>query len=115
MNGWILVLYTTPAGRCPVAEYLDALDQQEAARVRFDIDLLQQFGLELGAPHVRSLGDKLWELRIRGRVQHRVMYFAAAGRSLVLLHAFGKKTPKTPAGELDKAKKRMSDYLKRMG
>ena len=112
---WKLVLYTTAAGRCPVREYLTDLDREERLRVADCLGLLEAFGLGLGAPHVRSLGNKLWELRITGQVQHRVLYFATTGRTLVVLHAFTKKTPKTPSGELETAKRRITDYLRRTG
>ncbi|MBI4321073.1 MAG: type II toxin-antitoxin system RelE/ParE family toxin [Chloroflexi bacterium] len=49
-----------------------------------------------------------------GRSQHRVLYFAAPGRRLVLLHAFTKKTPKTPPAEIKIAMRRMADYQSRM-
>ena len=113
MAQWTLVLYTTAAGRCAVREYLDALPGREAARLSHTLDLLEATGLELGASHVRSLGSKLWELRVTGLLQHRVLYFAASGRRLVLLHAFAKKTPRTPAIELETAKRRLADYLQR--
>ena len=110
---WQLVLYATESGRSPVAEYLDSLPTEEAARLREGIDLLKRFGLRLGTPHVRCMGSSLWELRIRGRLHHRVLYFAATGRELVLLHAFAKKTPKTPRAELQTARRRMADYQER--
>ena len=113
MARWKLVMYATTAGRCPVREYLDALPGREAARLSHALDLLEATGLELGAPHVRSLGSKLWELRVTGLLQHRVLYFAASGRRLVLLHAFTKKTPRTPAIEQETAKRRLTDYLRR--
>ncbi len=84
-------------------------------RVSDSLELPEDMGTALGAPHTRALGGKLWELRVLGRVQHRVLYFAVSGRRLVLLHAFTKKTPKAPQGELETARRRMADYLGRMG
>lgn len=107
--------YETPNGRCPVQEYLDRLEAEEAAKVRFDLDLLESFGVELGAPYVRTVRGKLWELRTTGRNQHRVFYFAASGKRLVALHAFTKKTPKTPQADIETALRRMADYQERMG
>lgn len=112
---WQLVLYTTAAGRSPVAEYLDGLSAQEAARVTKELELLAEFGSDLGEPHVRKVDRKLWELRVRGKLQHRVLYFAAAEQKLVLLHAFTKKTQRTPPGELETARRRMADYLEGIG
>ncbi len=110
---WSLVYYETASGRCPVQEYLDNLDDREAAKILYDLDLLEDFGIELGAPHVRSIGGKLWELRTTGRTQHRVLYFAVTGKRLVLLHAFTKKTQTTPKSEIESALRRMADYQER--
>ncbi len=114
MNEWSLVFYETANGRRPVEEYLDSLSGEEAAKVRFDLDLLKSYGLLLGAPYVRSIGGKLWELRTRGQAQHRVFYFAASGKLLVLLHAFTKKARKTPTREIEIARRRMEDYQRRV-
>lgn len=115
VSAWSLVFYETATGRSPVKEYLDDLGDQERAKVTFDLDLLKAFGLDLSAPHVRSIRGKLWELRTSGRTQHRVFYFAVSGRRLVLLHAFTKKTPRTPPAEIETAVRRMTDFLERMG
>ncbi len=73
--------------------------------------MLADYGLQLGAPHSKHLRGKVWELRIgSGRRDYRVLYFAATGRPFVLLHAFVKKTPKTPRGELETAERRLLEY-----
>jgi phage-related protein len=110
---WELVYYETASGRCPVREYLDDLSAHEAARVTFDLDLLEEFGIALGAPHVRYIRRGLWELRTGGRIQHRVLYAAVSGRRMVLLHAFTKRTPRTPAAEIAVAADRLTDYVAR--
>jgi phage-related protein len=67
-------------------------------------------------PHVRPItGTELWELRIRGRTQHRVLYLAVAGRRLLLLHAFQKKTEHTPERAIATAQQRLADYRRRHG
>lgn len=107
---WSLIYYQSANGRCPVKEYLDNLGAKEAAKVTFDLDLLESLGLNLGAPYIKNIRSKLWELRTTGRTQHRVFYFAITGKRLVLLHAFTKKTPKTPVSEINIALKRMKDF-----
>ena len=114
MSDWILVYYETATGQCPFEEYFDSLEPKEAAKLRFDLDLLETFGIRLGAPHVKNINGKLWELRTTGKHQRRVFYFAFTGKRLVILHAFTKKTPKTPKSEIKLAEKRMKDFLKRM-
>lgn len=115
MSTWELVFFETSSGRSPVREYLDELAPAEAAKVLADLDLLAEFGLDLGMPHVRPIRGKVWELRSVGRLQHRVLYVAVSGRRMVLLHAFTKKTQKTPASDVALAERRFADYLARYG
>lgn len=110
MGEWTLDYYETLAGRCPVAEYLDALDSRDANAIARRLDLLEEFGTALAAPYVKHLRGKLWELRVKGRVQHRILYCAMSGQTIVLLHAFVKKTATTPEQELTTAFTRLSDY-----
>lgn len=74
--------------------------------------LLEDFGPQrVSAPHVRHLGDKLWEMRLTGRDGiARAIYFATSGRRLIVVHAFVKKTQKTPKGDLDVARQRMRSW-----
>jgi len=115
VSQWTPEFYETPAGRRPVAEYIDALGGREAAAVRRGLRLLGEFGSRLGMPHVRPLERKLWELRVRAGWEHRVLYFAASGRRLILLHAFTKKTQEAPRGEIAIAIGRMGDFQAREG
>src|SRR6476620_9557175 len=74
-------------------------------------ELLCQHGPQaVGMPHIRPLGDKPWEMRLRdGDGIARAIYFAASGRRLVILHAFNKWTQKTPKRSLDLARWRMRE------
>jgi len=78
--------------------------------------LLREFGLQLGLPYVKHLEGKLWELRVQaGRKVYRVIYFAFTGQRFVLLHAFVKKTRKTPRKEIAIAQRRLADFLEYEG
>jgi phage-related protein len=55
-------------------------------------------------------GRKTVEMRLSGREGiGRAIYTAAAGRRLILLHAFVKKTQKTPRSALNLALKRLQE------
>jgi phage-related protein len=113
---WQVVFYKTHSGRRPVREFLDALPTPDRAAVLRNLSLLQEFGLNVGAPLVRAVRGrrKLWELRVRAtRGAIRVFYFAHTRRRFVVLHGFVKKSQKTPAKELDIAERRMIDVLER--
>jgi phage-related protein len=63
-------------------------------------------------PLCRALGKGLWEVRselTQGRIA-RVLFCTHDGR-MVLLHAFIKKTQKTPASDLDLATKRKKEII----
>ncbi len=74
------------------------------------IELLGAHGPNLGLPHSRALGEGLFELRPRGRSGiGRAFYCFVTGRQIIVLHAFIKKTPKTPDRELKVARKRLRE------
>ncbi len=60
--------------------------------------LIEEFGpFKVGLPHIRSLGNKLWEIRVAGRDGiGRGIYVIATGKRVVVVHVFIKKTAKTP-------------------
>lgn len=73
--------------------------------------LLEEFGPHMvREPYVKPLEGKLWEMRMKGRDGiARAIYIAAHGQRLVVLHAFIKKTQKTPRGALELATKRAKE------
>ncbi len=73
--------------------------------------LLEEFGpQQVGMPHVRSLGRKLWEIRMSGKLSiGRAIYITLHGQRLVILHAFVKKTQKTPQRAIELALQRMKE------
>jgi phage-related protein len=113
---WKVVFYETEAGESPVWDFIFGLPAKDQAKVVRALDLLEELGLELRAPYVRSVTGrrKLWELRVRGvGGAYRILYFAFTGQRMVMLHAFAKKTRKTPSREIAMAEKRMDDFVRR--
>jgi phage-related protein len=88
-----------------------ALPKDMQARFLRISELLESFGPQrVGRPHVRPLGEKLWEMRLTGRDGiGRAIYTSAPGRRLVVLHAFVKKTQKTPRSAMNLALKRLRE------
>jgi phage-related protein len=74
------------------------------------VELLMEFGPDLGMPHSRAMGGGLFELRPRGREGiGRALYCYVTGRRAVILHAAVKKTQATPQRDLSIARKRMKE------
>lgn len=111
---WSVEFYIDARGECPVAAFLEQLPPRARDHVVHHISLLQERGPTLGMPYVRHLQGKLWELRVRTRgAAYRLLYFFYTGRRIVLLHAFVKKTKKTPSREIDIAMRRLNDFWER--
>ena len=71
---------------------------------------MELYGPDLGLPHTRAMGDGLFELRLKAAEGiARVFYCMLAGRRIVMLHQFIKKSEKTPQKELVIARKRMKE------
>ncbi len=92
---------------------LTKLSRDLFARFLWITDLLSEQGPEaVGMPHVRSLSGagSLWEIRMSGKDGiARAIYVKASGQRLVVVHAFQKKTQKTPKTALETARKRAKE------
>jgi len=94
-------------------ETLDRRVDRELAELAADVRarfirisqlLISQGPERVHEPYVKALGGKLWEMRMKGRDGiARAIYMAAAGRRLVVLHVFVKKSEKAPRNALDLA------------
>ena len=83
--------------------FLESLHEKEIAKVIRGIELLEEFGNDLGMPHSRHMSDGLLELRIHGTREIRIFYCFHNNKA-VLLHVCIKKTQKTLDKELTKAR-----------
>ena len=111
---WTIVFYSTADGDTPVQVFIEGLSKRQQAKVLRNVALLREHGTTLREPYVKLLGDGLWELRtVFGGDAFRIIYFTWIGERFVLLHAFRKKTQKTPRGEIEMARARRADWLTR--
>jgi phage-related protein len=105
-----VAFFRTNAGAEPVR--LKSATKASRPTIGEDIKTVQ-FGWPLGMPLVRKLDENLWE--VRSRIPHgiaRVM-FTVVDKTMVLLHAFVKKSQKTPAAELQTARARLRQLRRR--
>jgi phage-related protein len=114
MSDWSIEFYVMENDDSPLAEWYAAQNSKVQAKLLRTFELLQELGIEVGEPHVKPLGNKLYEIRVRvDRNNFRVIYFAYTDRRFILLHGFQKKTQKTPTKELETAQRYMDDFLER--
>ena len=90
---------------------LDALLATIQARLSRIVELIEALGLEkVGEPHVKPLEGKLWEMRPKAQDGiARAIYVKATGRRVVIVHAFVKKTQRTPKTALELARQRAKE------
>lgn len=111
--------YVKSNGKVPVRDFLHSLEPKLRAKAFKDIELLRIMGEELREPYVKPVKGEnnkgLYELRIRfaGDIA-RIFYFTYCNKKYVLLHGFIKKTMKTPTNEIERARKYMEDYKRRV-
>lgn len=111
---WKITYYKTSSGKYPVKEFIDALEETPRARVYNTLELLTEFGINLGMPHAKKVaGTPLWELRVLGEKSLRIFYVAKVGKEFLMLHAFTKKKQKTPRKEIKTALARLKDFLRK--
>ena len=112
-----IYFYKDRNGHEPVKEYLQELAKKKDkdSRIKSDkindyIEALKQYGKQLGEPYIKHLDGDIWELR---PLRDRILFVAWHEGGFVLLHQFMKKTQKTPAREIEQAKRELADLIER--
>lgn len=98
-------------GTYPVEEFILSQDVKMRAKLFRLIELLESEGNELREPYSKHLDDGIFEIRAKQANNiTRILYFFIVGRKIILTNGFVKKTQKTPAKEIDTAKKYRAEY-----
>ncbi|MCG2694460.1 type II toxin-antitoxin system RelE/ParE family toxin [Candidatus Parcubacteria bacterium] len=96
----------------PVLDYLEKLDQKNKAKILKYIEFLREHNGYLDEPYSKHIFGKIRELRVDfSKKRHRIFYFTFINQTIVLLHSFSKKTPKTPKNEIEQAKNNLNDVI----
>lgn len=97
-------------GKVPVLEYIERLSKKEKVKALKYIDFLEENEGYLDEPYSKHIRGKIRELRVDfSKNKHRIFYFTFIGKRIILLHAFLKKTEKTPEQEIIKALNNLQD------
>ena len=106
--------YATNSGNEPVREWLKDLPREDKKTIGFDIKTVQ-YGYPIGMPLTRVLHGTNGLEEIRCNVSNGIarVIFYVEDNTMVLLHAFIKKSQKTPQKDLDVAIKRYKKLLRK--
>ncbi len=105
-----LQFWRSNTGREPTRDWFRSLSNVDRAILGLDLKRVQ-FGWPIGMPLVKAMGGGLWEVRtsLPSKREARTL-LTIDEDGIVILHAFIKKTQKTPKSELDLALKRMREF-----
>ena len=99
-------------GKEPVLDYLKTINSKDSAKIERYVELLKEKQGYLEEPFSRHVKGKIRELRVDfAGNRHRVFYFVFIGKTIIFLHAFLKKTRKTPRRELKNAINNYHDFM----
>lgn len=103
--------FITDSGSNPVRSFLLELSVSDRKIVGVAISRVE-WGWPVGMPVCRFLSDQVWEIRISLSTHRivRVLFTPFEGEA-ILLHAFVKKTEKTPRSELEIATRRRKQLM----
>ena len=107
--------YETSDGRCPVRDFLDALNASDPGDFTAVVAGLaklrhRQYHRE---PLSKALGEGLLELRHIGKLNTRILWFFMKGRRIIAVHGIRNKGQSLAARDLETARARMKDWLNR--
>lgn len=107
--------YISSKGENPFSDFLDQLSGQQQAKILRIFSNVKEYGLLSILPHVKKLsGTSLWEIRILGKDNIRVLYVCPIEGIVLVLHGFVKKKQKTPTKEIEIALQRYKEWLSRV-
>ena len=102
-----IVFYRSESGNCPVEEFLDDLSAKQAKKVVWVLSIIEKYKA-VSAKYFKKLVNTkdLWEVRVSsGSNIFRLLCFFDGDAVIVLMHAFQKKTQKTPKQAIKIAEK----------
>lgn len=96
-----------------VEEQILSMPPKIQARMIKLLELMEKHGANLGSPHTEPMGEGLFEIRAKAQEGiGRGLFCYLNGKHVVVLHAFIKKSQKTPIKELELARLRQKEVTK---
>ena len=99
--------FVSKSGENPITDFLNKHPKVKIKTFHIFLNI-EKYGLIAILPHIKKLKNTpLWEIKIVGKESTRILYFSEKQNSIILLHAFVKKTQKTPQKEINIALNRL--------
>ena len=107
------VSFYTPIGKTsPIKKFLDSCQPNLRVKILRQLQYVQEYGLNPVIPNIKKIAKtSLWELRILGKDNVRIICTSLKRQEVKILHVFRKKKKKTPIKELNLSLKRYQEVL----
>lgn len=110
-----IIFYSTAQGNCPAAKFITSQPERIRSKITATLEFIEK--TEHPPYHIfqkMAGAHDLWEVRVKhDKNIFRLLAFFDGSQLIVVTSAFQKKTQKTPRQEIENAKQRKADYLKR--
>ncbi len=107
-----IYFFEMQSGKSPIKKFIDGLPKPDQARFLEVIKEIEAHGLNSSRVAFKPMEGKLWEIKFNSSSSgYRIFYVLIEKDMMIWLHAFSKKTQKTPKQELELARKRLKEVL----
>jgi phage-related protein len=104
--------FISSSGVNPVKDFINSLGYKQKIKIFHIFKLIAEYGINGVRQHIKKLsGTYLWEIRILGKDNIRILYVIPQKDIVLLLHGFIKKTQKTNPKEINIAIKRYRQWF----
>jgi len=108
--------YVSSSKNEAVSEFMESLGRVEKEKLFHIFEHFKKHGVVSAIPHTKKLtGTRLWEIRLVGKNNIRVIYAVVFRGDVLILLGFTKKTQKTPKKYIRTALARLQDWKARNG
>lgn len=101
--------YRGVSGKSPIIKFLKTLNAKQESKVLRQLQYLQEFGLSTAIPNCKKISTEIWELRIIGRDNIRLLCGKFGKSKVIVLDVFFKKQQKTPKLNIKLATQRLTN------
>lgn len=107
------ITFYAPQGKTsPIKKFLDSCQLSLRTKILRQLKYVEEYGLNPAIPNIKKItSTSLWELRILGTDNIRIICVSQPEKEVKVLHIFRKKKQKTPINELNIALKRNREVL----
>lgn len=110
-----IAYYRTPRGDSPFETFLDGHNEKVRGKFVKLLTILAEHGPNLKRPYADTLRDGIRELRAGfAGGAYRALYFFFIEKTIVITHAFIKKTDQVPPEEIERALRYKRDFEERL-